>query len=274
MPIKKLESESFGSGRDDMGSGDGLGGAPNAARLRDASADRRDLAALERDIEANVRDGAALAADLAERPSSHLPAGRAWERRSARERQLSAADRVGASMDREKAAEDRVATREHIAHEATDALTGTMRREAGLAAIAGELDRSTRADDGLVVAFVGTIGLKAINDSRGHAAGDRVLQDIAECLSGYRGEGDFVVRIGGGGFVCSLSRQTLDQADLRYVQVLARLAGRSNGARVSVGLTARQAGDSLEILVDRADQVMLGHTFNGRLGASPPADSA
>ena len=270
MPIKRLESESFGSDRDDMRRGDGLGGAPDAAELRDASADRRDLAADERDIQADVRDGAAFTADAAERPSSHLPAGRGWERRSARERQLSAADRAVSSMDRRRAAEDRTATREHIAHEAIDALTGTMRRDAGLAAMAGELERSVLADDGMVVAFVGTIGLKAINDSRGHAAGDRVLQDIADCLSGDRGEGDFVVRIGGGGFVCSLARQSLDQADLHYAQVLARLARRSNGARVSVGLTSRQQGDSLEILVDRADQVMLGRNFNGRLGVSPP----
>jgi diguanylate cyclase (GGDEF)-like protein len=273
MPIRKLESESFVS-PDAIGGGDGLGAMPDGARLRDASADRRDLAAAERDIQANARDGAAFDADSAERPSSHLPAGREWERRSALTRQLAASDRVEASFDRRQAAEDRVAARERVAHDAVDALTGTMRREAGLAAIAGELDRSVRAGDDLVVAFVGTIGLKTINESRGHAAGDRVLQDIADCLSGDREEGDFVVRIGGGGFVCSLARRTLDQADLRYAQVLTRLARRPNGARVSIGLTPRQPGDSLEILVDRADQVMLGHVSNGRLGASPLAESA
>lgn len=197
-----------------MGGGDGLGSGPGDVELRDDSADRRDLAADVRDDQANLRDGVALAADSAERPSSHLPAGRGWERRSAQGRQLAAGDRVNSAMDRRQAAEDRASARERVAHEAIDPLTGAMRHQAGLS-----------ADD------------------------------------------DIVMRIGGGGFVCSLVRQNMDQADRRYARISARLAGRSNGARMTVGLAARQAGDTLETLIDRADQVMLGQIFNGRLDA-------
>jgi diguanylate cyclase (GGDEF)-like protein len=262
--MEKFANGGFDMAQSEMGQGDGLGGAPDAAELRDASADRRDVAAEERDIQANVRDGEAFVADSAERPSSHLPAGREWERRAARERQLSAGDRVDASMDRRQAAEDRLSARDHFAHEAFDPLTGAMRRQPGLAAMSGELARSESAGEDLVVAFVDTIGLKAINGSRGHAAGDRVLQDIADCLSGGRGDDDLVVRIGGGGFVCSLVRQNMDQADRRYDKITARLAGRSNGARMTVGLAARRTGETLEVLIDRADQVMLGRIFTGR----------
>jgi diguanylate cyclase (GGDEF)-like protein len=264
--MKRSESESFDTSGGEMGSGDGLGSQSNADAIRDASAERRDRDAEERDLEANVRDVAAFAADSAERPSSHLPAGRGWERRSARERQLSAGDRVDSARDRRRAAEDRLSSREHVAHEAIDPLTGTMRRQPGLVAMADELERIERAGEDLVVAFVDTVGLKAINDSRGHAAGDRVLQDIADCLSGGRGEDDIVIRIGGGGFVCSLVGQSIAQADRRYAQIFTRLALRSNGARMTVGLAARQAGDTLGTLIDRADQVMLGRIFNGRLG--------
>jgi hypothetical protein len=59
----------------------------------------------------------------------------------------------------------------------------------------------------------------------------------------------------------------MDQADRRYARISARLAGRPSGARMTVGLAARQAGDTLETLIDRADQVMLGQIFNGRLAA-------
>jgi diguanylate cyclase (GGDEF)-like protein len=269
--MNSSEDESFEMDGTEMGRGDGLGGAPDGAKLRDESADRRDLAAEERDIQANVRDNAAFVADAAERPSSHLPAGRQWEQRSARERQLSAGDRVDSAMDRKRAAEDRVLARDHIAREALDPLTGAMRRQAGLAAMADELQRNEQAGEDLVIAFVDTIGLKAINDSRGHAAGDRVLQDIAECLAGGQGAGDVVVRMGGGGFVCSLVGKSLDQADLRYAQISTRLAGRSNGARMTTGLAARQTGDTLETLIDRADQVMHGRIFNGRLVTVPRA---
>jgi diguanylate cyclase (GGDEF)-like protein len=266
--MNRVDDDNSDAENGEMGSGDGLGSGPGSTRLRDVSADRRDLAADERDVQADVRDGAASAANSAERPSSHLPSGRGWERRSARERQLSAGDRMNSARDRKHAADDRASVREHLAHEAIDPLTGAMRRQAGLAAMAGEFGRSERADDDLVVAFADTVGLKAINGSRGHAAGDRVLQDIAECLAGGGGEDDVVVRIGGGGFVCSLVHQNMDQADLRYAQISARLAGRSNGAQMTVGLASRRTGDTLESLIDRADQVMLGRIFNGRLGAS------
>jgi diguanylate cyclase (GGDEF)-like protein len=273
MRTKEIGNEGFDTSRGDMGSGDGLGGPPDAAVLRDASADRRDLAAEERDVEASVRDGAALVADSGERPSSHLPAGRGWERRAARERQLSAGDRVDAAMDRRQAAADRSATRDQQAHDAIDPLTGALRRRPGLAALGRELERSERAGGDLIVAFVDTVGLEEINHSRGHAAGDRVLQDIAECLAGGQGDTDFVMRVGGGGFVCSMVGQTMGQADERYAKILVRLARRANGARMTVGLTARQAGDTVEILVDRADQVMMGRIFNGRLGSGTAPSS-
>lgn len=270
MPMKKFEDGTFDGARCEMESGDGLGSSPDGAALRDSSAERRDLAAEERDLQANLRDGLASVADSEERPSSHLPAGRGCERRSARERQLSASDRVDSAIDRRQAAEDRVFARDEIVHEAIDPLTGVMRRRAGLAALERELEHSEQTGEDLVVAFVDTIGLKAINGSRGHAAGDRVLQDVADCLSGGQGEDDVVVRVGGGGFVCSLVGQGVDQADIRFEQIFARLARRSNGARMTVGLASRQRGDSLERLIDRADQVMLGRIFNGRLGAIPP----
>jgi len=133
-----------------------------------------------------------------------------------------------------------------------------MRRRVGLAAVQREMDRAERTGDLLVLAFVDTIGLKAINDTQGHGAGDQVLRDVAGCLTSDLRAYDIVTRVGGDEFVCTHSGQTIAQVDARYEEVSRRLAQRSSGARMRVGVAMRQKGDSLEELVDRADQAMIG----------------
>jgi diguanylate cyclase (GGDEF)-like protein len=132
-----------------------------------------------------------------------------------------------------------------------------MGRRVGLAAVQREIDRSERSGETLVLAFVDTVGLKAINDSQGHAAGDRVLQDVAGCITDDLRSYDLVTRVGGDEFVCTLSGQSVAQAGARYEKMALRLAERASGARMTVGLAALESGDSLAELVDRADQAMI-----------------
>jgi diguanylate cyclase (GGDEF)-like protein/PAS domain S-box-containing protein len=167
------------------------------------------------------------------------------------------ADRRKAEEDRRQAIRDLESASEDLAYEGTDSLTGVMRRRVGLGAIQREMDRSERTGEPLVLAFVDTVGLKAINDTRGHNAGDRVLQDVAGCISEDLRSYDVVTRVGGDEFICTLTGQTVPQAEARYREVSSQLAKRSSGARMTVGLAARKPGDSLEEFVDRADQAML-----------------
>lgn len=209
---------------------------------REAAADRRDLAAEARDLAAQVRDG--LAADCEQRP--------------AEQRELAAQDREDAAEDRRHSAHDRELASLELAYEGIDSLTGVMRRRVGLAAVRREMDRAERTGEPLVLAFVDTIGLKAINDTQGHAAGDRALQDVAGCITRDLRSYDLVIRVGGDEFVCTLSGQTITQADARYENMSLRLAEGTSGARITVGLAALETGDSVGELVDRADQAMLG----------------
>ena len=137
-----------------------------------------------------------------------------------------------------------------------------MRRRVGLAAVQREMDRAERSGEPLVLAFVDTVGLKAINDTLGHRAGDRVLQDVAGCISGDLRSYDVVTRVGGDEFVCTLSGLSSPRRRLATRRSRIRLAESSSGARMTVGLAVRQKGDSLEELVDRADQAMLGARRN------------
>lgn len=209
---------------------------------RDAVAERRDRAAEERDLAAAVRDRLAEDGELG----------------AAEQRDLAGRDRELAAEDRRQGASDREAASHELAYEGLDALTGVMRRRVGLAAVQREIDRAERTGEPLVLAFVDTVGLKAINDTHGHRAGDRVLREVARSITDDLRSYDLVTRVGGDEFVCTLSGQSVDQARERYREISQRLAERSNGASMTVGLAAHQSGDSLEDLIDRADQAMIG----------------
>src|SRR5437879_3714074 len=75
-----------------------------------------------------------------------------------------------------------------------DEVTGTLRRGPGLRELQHEIDRTRRQGGPMVVAFIDVDGLKAVNDKRGHAAGDQLLRDVAEALKQGLRSYDLVLR--------------------------------------------------------------------------------
>lgn len=238
-----FDHEAFGYSGFEMEGGEDLAVSQSvkSASLRGAAAERRDRAAEQRDLAAQARE--VLTVDGGPKPARPSEASR---------------DRSEAADDRRQAARDRKSASRELASEGIDSLTGVMRRRVGLAAVQREMDRAERTGELLVLAFVDTIGLKVINDTRGHAAGDQVLRDVADCITSDLRSYDTVTRVGGDEFVCTHSGLTIAQAGARYEEISLRLAERSSGARMTVGLAIRQKGDSLEELVDRADQARIG----------------
>jgi diguanylate cyclase (GGDEF)-like protein len=208
---------------------------------RDRLAEGRDREAEERDVAAHDRDG--LAADGSGERSI--------------ERSLAALDRTNAARDRASAAADRESARHELAFAGIDDLTGAMNRRAGLVAIQHEMDRAERSGEALTVAFVDTVGLKAVNDTKGHAAGDRMLEAITDCIRADLRPYDLLVRVGGDEFVSTHLGQAVAQVSSRYEKLSDHLAADPEGARMAVGLAAHVHGDSLGDLVGRADQAML-----------------
>jgi c-di-GMP phosphodiesterase len=87
----------------------------------------------------------------------------------------------------------------------TDALTGCRNRRFFDEIIGREIQRRRRYNIPLSLLFVDVDRFKAINDTLGHEAGDRVLQRVAAFLIRNVREADYVFRWGGDEFLILIS---------------------------------------------------------------------
>jgi diguanylate cyclase (GGDEF)-like protein len=138
-----------------------------------------------------------------------------------------------------------------------DDLTGALRRSAGLSALQREIDRSRRAGGiGIVVLFLDVDGLKHINDTEGHAAGDRLLIDVVAAIRRRVRSYDLVIRYGGDEFVCALVDVALPDAERTLADIRRQYTARTHGRTISVGLAAVDETDTAESLVAKADAAL------------------
>ncbi|MFM5820661.1 GGDEF domain-containing protein [Aeromonas sanarellii] len=83
----------------------------------------------------------------------------------------------------------------------SDPLTGLPNRRALMLELTRLFSLSDRAGHPVFIAFIDLDGFKAINDTHGHDAGDRLLTTMARQLSGTLRSGDMLARFGGDEFV-------------------------------------------------------------------------
>ena len=106
---------------------------------------------------------------------------------------------------------ERAAHRE-LAWSAThDPLTGLLNRRA----LEAELQRllpQVRAESPAAALFIDLDHFKAVNDSAGHAVGDRLLREVALALAASVRRDELVARLGGDEFVIVLMQCDLDSA--------------------------------------------------------------
>lgn len=82
----------------------------------------------------------------------------------------------------------------------TDALTGLANRRAFGDALAHDLALARRRGSALSLAYLDLDDFKAVNDTAGHAEGDRVLRTVGEVLGRSFREADTAARLGGDEF--------------------------------------------------------------------------
>jgi diguanylate cyclase (GGDEF)-like protein len=171
-----------------------------------------------------------------------------------------------------------IASGEHLRRKAqTDHLTGLanrpelMQRMAEACAELPDPEGHLRGR-GFAVLFIDLDGFKAVNDSHGHAAGDEILQRVADSLRRVTGPDEVVARIGGDEFVALLrdadaltARGAADEiiADISREHRLAD--GRAVRIGCSVGVcVAPDQGNDPEVLLARADSALYAVKAQGK----------
>ena len=130
---------------------------------------------------------------------------------------------------------------------------------------------SKRNGRGVAVMFVDLDNFKKINDSFGHAHGDRVLHKSAQRLVKATRSGDTVARLGGDEFAVLLENLTDKQ---QVVEIAARIVealqesldepGADLRAAASVGVAFATADDGVEELMRNADIAMYSSKAQGK----------
>jgi diguanylate cyclase (GGDEF)-like protein len=221
-----------------------------AAELRDRGAEGRDALArlhdLQDDADANREDILLRA----ERDRARAAADRA---KAADDRARAATDRKEAARERAEARRDRTESADSLKLATTDELTGAWTRKLGLEEVSRELERAHRTGAELVLAFVDVDGLKAVNDSQGHLAGDALLRLLGETLRANVRPYDVIVRYGGDELLCAMPNLGMREARARFEKIAAVLAAADADHSITFGLAAAEPADGLQELIARAD---------------------
>jgi diguanylate cyclase (GGDEF)-like protein len=163
----------------------------------------------------------------------------------------------------EDVTEDRQ-THEALSYQAThDALTGLPNRRALLEELRFVLSDPDRGPVSLL--YVDLDGFKAVNDTHGHGAGDRVLVELGHRLVGVARTSDVVARIGGDEFAVLCRDTPPTVADViagRLVDVVARpitldgVTARVGASVGSITVAASETSRDAEDVLNQADLAM------------------
>ncbi len=144
-----------------------------------------------------------------------------------------------------------------------DPLTELGNRRYAEITINSRLDELNRYGWNFGILFIDIDGFKRINDTFGHAIGDKAIKMVAKTLSNNVRSFDTVNRWGGEEFVAVLVNVKQDQLHA-IAEKLCILVGESGFAidsknvhiTVSIGATLVNSGDTVESVIKRADELM------------------
>ena len=154
-----------------------------------------------------------------------------------------------------------------------DPLTGTCSRRYGMQLIVAEQERNARYGTPYSLIMFDIDHFKRINDSYGHATGDRVIQQITRIIDSALRDVDHLVRWGGEEFMVLLPNTT-QQGALQFAErcrelVAANTFEHQERLSISLGVIDSSAATTVQDLLARVDQAMYHSKNQGRNRATP-----
>jgi diguanylate cyclase (GGDEF)-like protein/PAS domain S-box-containing protein len=169
-----------------------------------------------------------------------------------------------------------------------DPLTGLHNRRYLEEAMKRDISRAGRSRESFVVAVIDVDHFKLVNDAHGHAAGDRVLLQLADVLLAHVRSSDLLCRVGGEEFVVVMPRAELPGAlkraeEWRKAFGARAVEGRDRAAvrcTISIGVALyRGPVESFATCLRRADEALYAAKRAGRdrvafaEGDAPPVET-
>jgi len=157
--------------------------------------------------------------------------------------------------------EDRVRTLDQLAHE--DPLMELPNRRGFMRELRLLVSSARPPGEQAALLFIDIDGLKRINDTYGHKAGDDALVHVARLLTDGVRKSDCVARLGGDEFGILLRQSSEAIAGETAARLRSKVSeceficdGNSLRLGLAVGLTMIAVGDTPEQVISRADRAM------------------
>lgn len=165
------------------------------------------------------------------------------------------ADLLGSLLNTELAATDNRRRAEHAeAEAASDGLTSLYNRRGWDQLMEREEERCRRYGNPACVISIDLDDLKRINDTQGHAAGDRLLQNAAQVLRAVARNHDVIARLGGDEF--AILAVECDPASAEALVARLKLKLQESGIHASIGHANRHPRQGLHAASEAADARM------------------
>jgi len=149
-----------------------------------------------------------------------------------------------------------------------DPLTGALNRREMDLVLRDALDRKRRRNTRASMLVIDIDEFKSVNDTYGHAAGDRVLRETALLIQSRCRHMDKLFRIGGEEFMLVLP-DTFGDGAARLAEELRLLVSEGNFIEdreitISIGVSELNAGESIDEWIKRGDDALYSAKCNGR----------
>ncbi len=151
-----------------------------------------------------------------------------------------------------------------------DSLTGLSNRTVLYHQIDSAIERSKRTKNTFYLLFCDLDNFKELNDSYGHAFGDRILQDVAKSIQNSFRKSDTISRYGGDEFIILLEGVEDDIALQKTIQTLNQVISslshnyeNASNISISIGYSKYpENGSHREALIQHSDESMYKIKFD------------